>query len=172
MPMHPTNVSASARRIQKELAEVAVQPPFGCSAGPKGDNIYEWAATLIGPPSACCSCLRPATATASWFVLHVPGRHCRHVVYVAWLSRHSVSYPLVAMAQQDHAGCTLHLSASFKMQEDSVVQIHLTQMGSSSWTSPFHWTTLSVLQRCALGALPSMCHIGNAARVCASWLEL
>lgn len=44
------NRSASAKRINKELAEIALDPPPGCSAGPKGDNIYEWVATIMGPP--------------------------------------------------------------------------------------------------------------------------
>ena len=26
---------------QKELAEISLDPPCNCSAGPKGDNIYE-----------------------------------------------------------------------------------------------------------------------------------
>lgn len=45
-------LSGSARRIQKELAELTHEPPENVSAGPKGDNIYEWAATIVGPAGA------------------------------------------------------------------------------------------------------------------------
>jgi ubiquitin-protein ligase len=41
--------SSSAKRIQKELAEISLDPPCNCSAGPKGDNLYEWASTMTGP---------------------------------------------------------------------------------------------------------------------------
>nr|ABG37966.1 unknown [Rattus norvegicus] len=41
-----------ANRIQKELAEITLDPPPNCSAGPKGDNIYEWRSTILGPPGS------------------------------------------------------------------------------------------------------------------------
>lgn len=44
-----TTVSSSGKRIQKEMSELNLDPPPNSSAGPKGDNLYHWVATLIAP---------------------------------------------------------------------------------------------------------------------------
>ncbi|VDO07940.1 unnamed protein product [Rodentolepis nana] len=39
-------------RIQKELSEISNDPPPNCSAFPRGDNLYEWVSTILGPPGS------------------------------------------------------------------------------------------------------------------------
>jgi len=41
--------SISTERIQKELANIITEPPTNCTAGPVGDNLYEWMGTIMGP---------------------------------------------------------------------------------------------------------------------------
>lgn len=48
----PKTVSTAVKRIQRELAEITLEPPPNCSAGPKGDNLYEWNSTILGPPKS------------------------------------------------------------------------------------------------------------------------
>ncbi|KAH7830933.1 putative Ubiquitin-conjugating enzyme E2 E1 [Monocercomonoides exilis] len=41
-----------AQRVQKELVEIALDPPENVTAEPKDDNLFEWTSTITGPPGS------------------------------------------------------------------------------------------------------------------------
>ena len=43
---------AAAKRLRKELDEMAQNPEPFCTAGPVGDDLFVWKAVLTGPPDS------------------------------------------------------------------------------------------------------------------------
>ncbi|KAK8840812.1 Ubiquitin-conjugating enzyme E2 D1 [Tritrichomonas musculus] len=105
----------AVRRIQKELKEILRDPPCNCSAGPDGENMFKWNATLIGPPDTPYENgvfnliidlpqdypFKPPTVTFKTQIFHpninTNGNVCLDILKAKWVSTMSISKILLSI---------------------------------------------------------------------------
>ncbi|XP_051056518.1 ubiquitin-conjugating enzyme E2 D4 isoform X2 [Phodopus roborovskii] len=136
------------KRIQKELTDLQRDPPAQCSAGPVGDDLFHWQATIMGPVAFTTKIYHPN--------INNNGSICLDILRSQWSPALTVSKVLLSI-------CSLLCDPN---PDDPLVPeiAHTYKADREKYASSLGWLCVQLPRFPRTSSCPSQAHIQQTSK--------